>query len=136
LTVGWLTRWWWWLAQAHRGTDGFRRVLIAWTLLLTLGVGYTLWSAQRDTSRRFAERGRVVEQSLQQMRGDVTRCFLSPGRLRPAQVAECAAEFDDPETPANDYREVQAGQRRNLNVFGDLRRRVAELERKAKEGGR
>lgn len=107
--------------RLHATTNGFKKTLIAWTLILTLGTGYALWSIQA-----------VQDRALERMRDDVTRCFLAPGRLKPAKVAECAAEFDDSQTPGNDYRQVQESSVRNLKVFADLQRRVARLEQAQK----
>ena len=105
------------LKQLHRGTDMFKRTLIVWTLVLSLGTGYALWSAHS-----------VFDRSLERMRGDVTRCFISPARLNQAQVGECNREFDDPQTKVNDYEQVQAQTRQTLKVFVDLQARVKRLE--------
>ena len=113
------------LRRLHHGTDPFKRLLIAWTVLLTLGTGFALWSGSH-----------VLDRSLERMRGDVTRCFLSPERLRPHQVAECGREFDDPGTPQSDYEQVQSQTKANLRVFVDLQGRVARLEAAWRAGRR
>lgn len=52
----------------------------------------------------------------------VAECFLLPSRLQPARVAACSRTFPG-------YENLQRQSAQNLQVFGDLRRRVAELER-------
>lgn len=58
------------LKRWHQGADGFKRLLIAWTLILTLGTGYTLWSLQR-TVRQVGEISHREIVSCTDPRGDL-----------------------------------------------------------------
>jgi hypothetical protein len=55
----------------------------------------------------------------------VAECFLLPGRLRPAKVAQCSRTFPG-------YGDLQRQSARNGKIFVDLQARVARLERQQK----
>jgi hypothetical protein len=106
--------------------NGFQKTIAAAVVVLAVGLGIMLTLAQV-----------TQERALERARADVTRCFLSPGRLLPAQVRYCESRFDDPSTPGNDYQQVQADTARNLAAFrtliGDVEtdsQRLADLELK------
>lgn len=122
------------LLRLHRSLGWFQRAILLWMLGLTLGLGVMLWSAQTTQDR-----------ALERMRANVTRCFISPGRLDPARVGACAGQFDDPDTPGNDYLQVQQRSADATRRFERLSQesaadneRLAELEnrlRKLETGG-